>query len=282
MEPIDWGVTEIISWVNLAHLATVQPKFIETIWTNDAGLVCNRIERDINLIKQRQRENGGWGPIRQKENPKYARTYSTLMSVWALIESKKSSCPQIQDSNNEAIRGGIRWLLTQYDKEAESWVPNPERAKQNDAFPGLTAHVLYILERAKPEYEFLLKNESAYEAIRQAFINSIETSSPGTIALTSRDARNNERTHDSDRYLPRSRFMVEGSTFLWFPWTLAFCSEISVDAGKSSESQLASRGCAALRGRINDILKFARDDPFAYVMAESLFALNLQSVNSKK
>jgi hypothetical protein len=155
MEPIDWGVTEIASWVALAQLASTHKDVVDAVWGSDSALAFERIDRDLRLLKQRQIANGGWAPIRQNDNAKFARTYSTVMALWAMIEAKKHPelSKRIGTSYDEGIRGGIRWSLARYDNERRSWVPNPERAKQTDSFPGLTAHVLYVLERAKPEFD---------------------------------------------------------------------------------------------------------------------------------
>ena len=286
MEPIYWGVTEIASWVALAHLASTHKDVVDAVWGSDSALAFERIDRDLRLLKQRQIANGGWAPIRQNDNAKFARTYSTVMALWAMIEAKKHPelSKRIGTSYDEGIRGGIRWSLGRYDNERRSWIPNPERAKQTDSFPGLTAHVLYVLERAKPEFDFLLRGNSTYDTARQAFMKSIAgDASQTTPALASRLASSNDRTHDSDCYLSRSKFMVEGSTFLWFPWAVALCAQVEKwEDAETTEREIANRGCSRLLGRINDLVKFARDDPFAYVMAESLFALHLQLAASSK
>ena len=230
--------------------------------------------------------NGGWAPIGQIDNEKFGRTYSTVMALWALIEARKSSqLIEIMDTRyDDNIKGGIRWLLSNYNYDLRSWVPNPERAKQIERFPGLTAQTLYVLELARPEFNFLLKSNSTYDAGRQAFFNSIEGDDlQATPALASRLASNNDRTHDSDRYLPGTKFTVEGSTFLWFPWTIALCaqSQLGEDVETTTE-EIAKRGCSRLLGRINNLVKFAREDPFTYVMAESLFALRLQLVTMSR
>jgi hypothetical protein len=273
MNAYDWGVTEIAGWVVLAYLASTQPNVIDLVWGGDSEIAFQRITRDLRLLLRRQLTNGAWAPINQSDNPGYARTYSTTMALWALIEAKKH--PEIGKRTgtayNEAIKGGIRWLLARYDNQREGWVPNPERTKQTDSFPGLTAQVLYVLGRARPEFGFLVQEDPTYNRARQALIKSIGST------LASRPANSNDRTHDSDRYLPHSKFMVESSTFLWFPWSIAFCSQLSVQSeAEMAERKAATRGCTMLLGRINELIKFARDDPFAYVMAESLFAINQQ------
>ena len=76
--------------------------------------------------------------------------------------------------------------------------------------------------------------------------------------------------------------MVEGSTFLWFPWTVALCAQVTHNAPEEEMQRIAERACPRLVGRINDMIKFARDDPFAYVMAESLFAMREHIAHVKR
>lgn len=67
--------------------------------------------------------------------------------------------------------------------------------------------------------------------------------------------------------------MLEASEFLWFPWSLALCSQLT---GRELVDANTKRGCALLHGRINDLIRFAYDNAATYVMAESLFAIHLQ------
>jgi hypothetical protein len=47
MEPIDWGVTEIASWVALAHLASTHKDVVDAVWGSDSALAFERIDRDL-------------------------------------------------------------------------------------------------------------------------------------------------------------------------------------------------------------------------------------------
>jgi hypothetical protein len=279
---IDWGVTEIAAWVTLANLSSLRKAASEPIWGKDIAVAVSRIERDLDLLTQRQIASGGWAPIKQNDNPAYSRTYSSLMALWAIIEAKNSPiiAERIGKKYDNSIRDGIRWLLGSYNRERQTWVPNPERKQQTDSFPGLTAQALYVLERARSEFGTQLRADDTLEEARRSFVKLFEKGLPPNLtALVSRPAQQNDRTHDSDRYLPRSKFMVEGSTFLWFPWALALCSE--TDSGRTwkIDDIPEIRGCNQLLERVNDLTHFAHEDPFTYVMAESLFAINLQLKN---
>lgn len=275
-EQIDWGVTEIAGWVVLAYLASTQAKTVNVVWGNDSEKAFQRLGHYLKLLQSRQLTNGGWAPISQKDNAKFARTYSTTMALWAFIEAKKhpEMGRRLGNAYDTAIGGGIRWLLPRYHDQLNSWVPNPERPRQTERFPGLTAQVLYVLERARPEFNFLLQADSSYERALQQFKRSIggdETDS--FVNLVSRPASSNDRMHDSDNYLLPSKFMLEGSTFLWFPWSLALCTQLSTRAAVDTGT---ARGCKLLLGRVNDLIRFAQQEPFTYVTAESLFAIQLQ------
>jgi hypothetical protein len=64
--------------------------------------------------------------------------------------------------------------------------------------------------------------------------------------------------------------MVESSTYLWAPWSLAICAEAHPGILKDTRNM-----CGAVIGRANELISFAEDEPFIYVMAESLLAINL-------
>lgn len=272
----DWGATEIAAWVVLAYLTSTQKETVSLVWGNDSEKAFQRLDQYLKLLQGRQLAKGGWGPISQKDNEQFARTYSTTMALWALIESKKHPefGKRIGTAYDRAIKDGIRWLLSQYDKQLNSWVPNPGRSRQTETFPGLTAQILFVLERAKPEFNDLLQVDASYEPALRKFEKSIagdETDS--STSLATRPVGRNDRTPDSDVYLPPSKFMLEGSTFLWFPWSLALCSQITDRVTVDSD---AKQSCELLVGRINELIKFAKHERHTYIMAESLLAVKLQ------
>lgn len=278
MEWVDWGVTEIAAWVALAYAYSLQPEVSPSIWGPEREVGLARLSSAIDLLLSRQIQNGSWAPIAQNDNPTYARTYSTVVSLWALLEARRVLGPGPAD-RDLAIQNSMRWLLTTYHTEVQSWVPNPYRAQQSEAFPGLTAQVLFVLERARPDFAFILNGDGTYERARRDFVTLGKGKSAGHDPR-SRPVSSNDRTHDSDRYLRRSKFMVEGSTFLWFPWSLAYCSQTRRSpAMAKGDLEDMERHCATLEGRINELVQFAKRDPFAYVMAESLMSVNLFLAN---
>ena len=171
MEPINWGVTEIAAWVTLAYVASVRSDIAKKIWQEEVNIPLRRIETYLKIISKRQASNGGWSPVNSVASYSYLRTYSTVMSIWAMVEAQR--IPNLEQrlkiKFSPAIQSGLRWLLTNYNKDRESAVPNPARAQQVDTFPGLTAQILYVMERAKINYEFVLQNDPNYDLNRHHY-----------------------------------------------------------------------------------------------------------------
>ena len=170
---------------------------------------------------------------------------------------------------DESIRSGTNWLLRNY-KDGQGWVQNPSRSGQKDYFDGLTAQALFVLSRGAGLVEFAyLKNDSTYVRARRDFINNKQ--------LVSRSIeKDNSHISDADVGFMNTEFMAEGSTFLWFPWTLLELSQLSFDDGLSpDERDTATR----LRNQIlmanADLLNsFVESGTFTYQFAENLFCVS--------
>lgn len=269
-EYVPWGATEINAWVTLARAkAYGHPARAELLGPEPAAR--DRLLHGVELLTTRAMPDGGWAPIKQTDNPRFARTYSTLMVTWALIEARHALADLGRD---EYIKGGITWLLAHQSAAWGGWVPNPDRKAQLESFPGLTAHVIYVLLQAPSDFQYLLVEKSFPEVLTEFSRWLAGGEVPlAQYTMASRPVSSNDRSHDSDRYLPRSMFMVESSTFLWYPWTLNAC--LALAGGAALRLDVAEfNGCQLLDGRINDLVVFARDEPSSYVTAESLFALN--------
>jgi hypothetical protein len=88
--------------------------------------------------------------------------------------------------------------------------------------------------------------------------------------------RDNQRVHDSDRYLEGlPEIQVEGSTFLWFPWILVLALEAINDKASPDISGSATRLVSALVQRSDEFVKFVGEDGALYPTAEGLFAVGL-------
>jgi hypothetical protein len=284
MQPFDWGVTEVNGWIVLAQLAALRPPVVPLIWAEDRAAALGRLRRDLQLLIDRQLPSGAWSPLAdgglteaarsQPRGKLHERSYSTVIALWALVEAQRAQLiePQRQEAALQATRGAVRWLLANYQFAIRSWVPNPDRSGNNDRYLGLSAQIIYVLERARPLTGELLSGP--YNEARRDFLRSIETAGAGDVqSLAQRPVAANDHTHDSDVYLPGARVMVEGSTFLWYPWAINACSTRREMGLEGDDVDLAERGCKRLGARIHELLRFTESDAFTYVLAESLFGL---------
>jgi hypothetical protein len=270
-----WGVTEVASWVLLAEVRALRPDWSKLLWATDRPAGLQRLHRDMELVLMRQLPSGAFAPVSQPLEV-HARTYSTVMSVWALAELRRGElCAERCGEVDRAVRAGVNWLLKTYEESPGSWVPRPGRGGNLDNSAGLTGQVIYVLERARPLASDLLSSE--YADYRRQYFKTFDTApDPAHPALRNRPARDNDRTPDGDLALPGKGVLLEGSTFLWFPWALAACSAQADMKASAEDAVLIARGCGQLSGRLNDLVHFVKSEVFVYVMAESLLALRLQ------
>jgi class 3 adenylate cyclase len=274
-----YTITEVGGWVTVAHVKSLDSK--TKVWSDPERLeILNRIVRDLDETRRRQGTTGGWRPIRE-EGPDFTRTYSTVVALWSLVEARTSPSvsPRIGTQYDESIRGGINWLLRTY-KASQGWVQNPDRTGQQNRFDGLTAHALYVLSRAAtlPEFAFL-KNDQTYKDARKDFINNRELA-------TRSIEKDNSSVPDADVGFDNTEFMAEGSTFLWFPWTLLELTQLSSDESLSAEDRNAA---AQLRREILNtnsarLETYVESANLTYFTAENLFCVSeyLNAVRADK
>ena len=269
------SITEIAGWVTVAHVASLESK--KKIWDDtEATTIRERIKRDLALIAQRQSTDGGWRPIKEDE-PKFTRTYSTVIALWSLIEARRCKVVHeaIGDTYDWRISNGITWLLNKYQTktldsgEMLGWVPNPNRDGQREPFAGLTAQVLFILSRIEdqPHFEYL-KNNTELLDYKRAFIAQPE--------LVGRGVWTNDRIHDFDLSFTRDDntvdFVLEGSTLLWFPWSYAALTSLSRDSALTTQEQGQALNLRKiiLDSKVDDLTNFVHQE-FMYVLAENLY-----------
>jgi tRNA A-37 threonylcarbamoyl transferase component Bud32 len=259
-------ITEIAGWVVLAETLAVDAK-TPLLSDTERQQMTARIVRDLDEIVQRQDKNGGWRPIRD-DQPGFIRTYSSAIALWSLVEAKRSPTvsASIGTRYDDDIRRGINWLLSSY-RSGLGWVPNPNRPGQTGRFDGLNAQVLFVLSRAETCPGFAgLRFEQAYASAKKEFI--------ATPDLASRPIdKNNSSVPDIDIRFANSEFMAEGSTFLWFPWTLAELSQLVRDDSLSEADRSAAR---ELRSDILDhnfdrLDRYVEEGALMYIYAENLF-----------
>lgn len=282
------GVTELNAWMILANLASLRVDTNHRIWrTDEIPVVVSRLERDIAELAARQHDDGGWAPIGGTANPRHVRTYSTVMAVWALVEARNNSLLSGRPTwkYDQNIKNGVRWLLKNRQTSragVSGWWPNPTTVNQNGSFVGLTAHTLYVLQRAKEEFPFLVANDDLATA-RMDFLKTALEGGGGRKGLSDRPVEQNDRPHDADRYLQGvDDFQAESSTFLWYPWSLAAAVTMMDDPTLSErERKDAKRLVRILIRRTGDLAKFVQADEAVYPTAEALFAIGLYMRSEK-
>src|SRR4029077_12283363 len=89
------------------------------------------------------------------------------------------------------------------------------------------------------------------------------------VPFAKRGVGDNERAHDSDRYLEGRTETVEQSTFLWYPWTIAMATTLQQDRVIDDYQRDRLRNLTSmLLMRADDAGKFARNDAVIYPTAE--------------
>ncbi len=259
-------VTEISGWVLMAEVKSLDSK--TKIWNDtERQDILKRIVRDLDDVKQRQDNSGGWRPIKE-DGPGFIRTWSSVIALWSLIEARRSPTvnEKIGSQYDDNIRRGINWLLLNY-KPGQGWVQNPQRLGQTERYDGLTAQLMFVLSQAETIEKFSsLVLEQAYINAKKEFIANREFAT----RLADKD---NSSIPDFDIRFSNSEFMAEGSTFLWFPWTLAEISQLSVDKTLSADDRQAA---AKLRSEMlntnhDRFENFVETGTFMYISAENLF-----------
>ena len=278
MKKIDWGVTEIDGWVALAYIYSLKADNAAMVWrTDELPTTIERINSILALLLARQHDDGGWGPIVQTPNAKHERTYSTIMALWALAEAEQNG-DVVKGHDEEyraAVTRGAKWLLEANTTNSEGfsgWWPNPSARTQVGAYPGLTAQTLFVLSVAKSSHSFIGAN-SKYKNTIQNFTKLALDGSDKFEPLTRRKIHDNEKAHDSDRYLEGRAETAEQTTFLWYPWTIAFGASLQHDPLLLGYQQERLRNLESkLLERIDEEDAFARNDEVIYPTAEMLFA----------
>lgn len=264
-----YTLTEINSWVTLAHIMSLDGK--TKIWTDaERQDMLTQIDRDLAEIKLRQSDTGGFRPIRD-DQPIFTRTYPTIMAIWALTDAKLSPTvgPRIGTQYDDVIRKGINWLMSTY-KAGQGWVPNPNRLGQSAKFAGLNAQTLLVLSRLEglPEFAFL-KGDQIYKTAKLDFLQNKQ------FATWMAD-ENNSSVPDPDVRFAGTEFTAEGSTFLWFPWSLAELTQLAKDptlseADRATAAQIRLDMLTHNAAKLDTYVEAAN---LTYVMGENLVGVS--------
>jgi hypothetical protein len=259
----DWSLTEITSWVTLASIRSMQGG----VW-NEAERKerIAEIGRNLAAIAERQDESGGWRPIREFAD-NLDRTYSTAMALWTLVEARSE--PMLSTiagtRYDDNIRRGVSWLVVHHNPAPAGWVPNPLRENVREAFPGLTAQVLFVLARADKADQTFVNSRGEYNDAKTEFLSCLNTSTCTSKLDT--------RVPDVDVHLRPTDRVLEGSTFLWFPWTVATLSDLTVDQDLTKdERKLADRFRDELLSRHDEISQ-GLGVGLTYALGENLIAV---------
>jgi hypothetical protein len=227
--------TEITAWVCVANaqlLASTRSKLFADL-VPDAR---RRISRDLASIARCELPSpkGAWSPIwvPDKMVPELARTYSTVMALWALAEARDVSDihEEIGSKYDVAIDNGVAWLLATF-RQGVGLPPAPSIG--HGPFPGLTAQAVYVLrriERVRPN----LRNLGADFIAKDIFLNLVNTGEP----FQNRDVLDGEVSD-----LRPTKYKLENSSFLRFPWFLLAASSLKNDDALSGASKKTAAEC---------------------------------------
>jgi hypothetical protein len=274
---MNWGVTEIDAWVALAYIYSLRADNVVLIWRpEEIPDVVARTNIALTLLANRQHDDGGWSVIEKTSDQVHLRTYSTVMAVWALAEAEQNGnvIKGHEEEYSKAITLGAKWLLQSFSTSPTAfsgWWPNPSVPPIGE-YPGLTAQVLFALSEAKLSNAFIGADPKYKEAVED-FIKLALEGNPSFGSLTQRKVGDNEKAHDSDRYLRGRTETVEQSTFLWYPWTMVVTDALQRDSilQENQHEQLRSL-LSTLLQRSDEENRFVRNDEVIYPTAEALFA----------
>ena len=259
-ETLHETVTEVSCWVTVAYTAAAQAG----IWKSDenGGSFTKVAERALEHILSRQSSDGGWCPTGNLV-PRNTRTYSTAMALWSLARAKSTPALGIGNRLDRHITTAIRWLLD-HRRDDLGWVPNPNRRHQKDKQPGLNAQVLFILTQSESTSEFL-RNVPVYKDAKRQFLTDEGPWEFDFFHLTS--------IRDADQWLEGTDFRIEGSTFLWCPWSLAALHALCTDSELTDEERAQA---GSLRGKMMKKIQECSDDigsSGTWELAETLFCV---------
>ncbi|MEP6912115.1 MAG: hypothetical protein ABI923_05135 [bacterium] len=88
--------------------------------------------------------------------------------------------------------------------------------------------------------------------------------------------KDNSNIPDSDVHFDGSEFMGEGTTFLWFPWSLLELTQLSLDKSLSEEERKAADKLRLeiLNANADRLDQYVETANLTSLLAENLFCLN--------
>lgn len=217
-EPRGRTITEIAAWVVVALAKSLRIG----LWPDkDRDRITARIRRDVDIILTRQATNGGWCPI-NVVRINNARTYSTIMTLWALAEA---SIHLREIMLTDRILDGVDWLMRAFDGQRGWMIATPRKyqaAKQNQY--GITSQTLCTLSWLESLGMMEgFKKHPALQAAKNMVLRDAEI-------LKNKGFSDIDRTHQLAWHLEDApEFLLEASSFLWCPWTIAAAHAATLD-----------------------------------------------------
>ena len=219
LEATGWGLsagkspaTAIGAWMLLAEILYLRAV---VTWAPDPvreHVVRDRVTKRFTAVLAQQQENGGFIEFGSQLD-KNTRTYSTALVLWAVAEALHDGVCADDSPLRHTAQRAVHWLLEAH-RDQGGWVPNPNRDyKADEQFVGLTAHVLFALMKLGG---LGLIERAAHIELLMAWLDEKP--------LLTRTIHMNDRLSDRDQHVAGSSELLEGSMYLWFPWSLAVLS----------------------------------------------------------
>lgn len=259
------AITEVTSWATLAQIRA----FHANIWdASERSHATERILRDLRAISSRRTASGGWSPVAEV-HPDNSRSYSTVMAMWALLAAREAG---LSDRHFDIdLEKGREWLLHEHHRDL-GWVPNPGRRYQTEEFPGLTGQILVILQLLDRQLGGR-NTDARLRAAQELFVAT---------DFSTLQIRSSARVPDADQHLVGSSVVLEGSTFLWYPWSLAALALLSTDPDVSASVRAeAGRQRAQLTLRTEELTAYL-ENALPYQIAENLLGLGILDMQGER
>ena len=272
MEDAGWGlwrgqepVTAIGGWVTIAQTRIYA--LLSQLGANDdfRATLKDRITRNIRRLVDKQAPNGAIVPLGDVVDDN-GRTYSTICTLWAVVVAAEQAVLSVDDTTIKCLQKAIDWLVS--SRREGRWVPQPSRKyARNRRFLGLDAMAIYAITLCRRVFGAKLTVDN-YEDIVGEFLSDRD--------LVTRTIDDSDALLDRDQHVQGSNTLLEASSFLWFPWTLAAVSELAKDTALSEylhEQALAVRDRRIIR--LNRDMLSETGDEGVYRLAEFLIGLGM-------
>jgi len=265
-EQFPWAATEVAAWVAVAQARSLRLRNAAA-WPAEArDNVVHSLADTIHFIGSRRLlATGGYSPIPDVGNETFGQTYVTAMAIWAIAESLAVTPPIWTDAEKRELEGQLKSAVGWLDRHAEGdgWRIRPSNPSNEPTCLGATLQTLCILGELPSRF---LNERTRILQLKRTVVTG------GGNLLTKR-VDDNQRMADNDRYYGQTAYTSEGSTFLWYPWSLcAFGALARDDSLTEHERHDAAEWRDMLLARAHEFGIFAKDQ-FLYVPAEGVIGV---------